>query len=135
MRLAVPAARYFLGVVFLVFGLNGFLGFIPQPPPPAAGGAFLGALVGSGYLMGLVKAVEVVVGAALLAGLFVPLALIVLLPITVNIALYHLFLDPSMPGVVVGVLVLALNAFLIWAYRAYYAPMKTARARPGTRLA
>ena len=131
MRLAVTIARLFLGVVFLVFGLNGFLGFIPMEPPTGEAGAFMGALAGSGYLMPLVKAIEVVVGIALLANRFVPLMLIVLLPITVNIALYHTVLDPVMPGVLVAVLVFALNAFLIWAYRSYYAGMKTARAVPG----
>ena len=130
MRLAIAIARYFLGIVFLVFGLNGFLNFIPMELPTGEAGAFMGALAGSG-LMTLVKAVEVVVGVALLANLFVPLALLVLLPITVNIAFYHVVLDPVMPGVLVAVLVFALNAFLIWAYRAYYAGMKTAKATPG----
>ena len=130
MRLAITGARYLLGIVLFVFGLNGFLGFIPQPPPPEAGGAFLGALVGSGYVMTLVKATEVVVGALLLAGRFVPLALVALVPISVNIALYHAVLDPAVPGVIVAVAVFALNVFLIWAYRSYYDPLKTARATP-----
>lgn len=130
MRLAVTGARYVLGVILFVFGLNGFLGFLEQPPPPEAGGAFLGALVESGYVMTIVKATEVVVGALLLAGRFVPLALVALVPISVNIALYHVVLDPAVPGVIVAVAVFALNVFLIWAYRAYYAPLKTAKATP-----
>lgn len=130
MRLAITVSRYLLGVVFLVFGLNGFLGFIPQPPPVPAAGALLGAFVESGYLMTLVKATEVVVGALLLANRFVPLALLALLPVTVNIFALHLFLDPSLPGMAIAALVFALNAFLIWAYRAYYAPLKEAVAAP-----
>ena len=130
MRLAVTVARYLLGVVFFVFGLNGFLGFIPQPPPVPAAGALLGAFVESGYLMTLVKLTEVAVGVLLLAGRFVPLALLALLPVTVNIFLFHLFLDPALPGMGIAALVLGLNAFLIWAYRAHYAPLKEATAVP-----
>lgn len=130
MRLAVTVARYLLGVVFLVFGLNGFLNVIPQPPPVPAAGALLGAFVESGYLMTLVKLTEVVAGALLLAGRWVPLALLALLPVTVNIFAFHLFLDPALPGMAVAVVVFALNVFLIWAYRAYYAPLKEATAEP-----
>ena len=80
--------------------------------------------------MTFVKATEVVVGVLLLAGRWVPLALLALLPVTVNILLFHLFLDPALPGMGVAVLVFALNAFLIWPYRAHYAPLKEARAVP-----
>ena len=127
---AVTAARYALGALFFVFGLNGFLGFIPQPPHPAAASALLEAFVASGYLMTLVKLTETVGGALLLANRFVPLALVALLPVTVNIFLFHAVLDRAMPGLLVGALVLALNGFLIWAYRTYYAPLKEARATP-----
>ncbi|MEM6289232.1 MAG: DoxX family protein [Bacteroidota bacterium] len=130
MRIAVTGARYVLGLILFVFGLNGFLGFLEQPPPPEAAGAFMGALVESGYVMTLVKAAEVVIGAMLLAGRWVPLALTALVPISVNIALYHVVLDLSMPGTAVAVSVFALNVFLMWAYRAYYEPLKTAKAVP-----
>ena len=130
MRVAVTIARYLLGIIFLVFGLNGFFGFIPQPPPAPAAGALLGAFVESGYLMTLVKLTEVVVGALLLSGRFVPLALLALLPVTVNIFAFHLFLDPAFPGMGIAALVFGLNVFLIWAYRAYYAPLKEATAEP-----
>ncbi|GAB5533961.1 MAG: hypothetical protein Rubg2KO_02100 [Rubricoccaceae bacterium] len=130
MRLAITISRYALGVIFFVFGLNGFLNFIPQPPPAPEAGALLGAFVASGYLMALVKLTETIIGALLLANRFVPLALVVLMPITLNIVLFHAFLDPAMPGLFVGVLVFVLNTFLIWAYRTYYAPLKEARAEP-----
>ena len=130
MRLAITAARIVLGLIFLVFGLNGFLGFIPQPPPAPASGALLGAFAESGYLFPLIKVTEIVTGALLLAGRFVPLALIALLPVTVNILALHLFLDPALPGMAIAVVVFALNVFLIWAYRAYYAPLKEAAATP-----
>ena len=130
MHLATTVARVLLGVVFLVFGLNGFLSFIPQPPPDPDAGALLGAFVESGYLMTFVKLTEVVVGALLLANRFVPLALVVLMPVTLNIFLLHAFLDPALPGMAVAVVVLTLNVFLLWAYRAHYAPLKEATAVP-----
>ena len=45
MKLASTIARYLLGLVFLIFGLNGFLHFIPTPPPPGPGGMFMGGVI------------------------------------------------------------------------------------------
>ena len=122
------AARLILGLVFFVFGLNGFLHFLPQPPAPPAAAAFAGALFASGYFFPLLKSVEVLAGALLLAGLFVPLALTALAPIIVNIAAFHLFLAPGNYAVV-G-LILAAEIYLGWAYRASFAPLLAMRARP-----
>ena len=131
MRHLPTAARHLLGAVLFVFGLNGFLSFIPAPAPaPGAGGTFLAALAATGYLMTLVKAVEVAVGVLLLADRFVPFALILFAPVAVNIALYHVALDPTVPGVAVALLMLALEVFLLVAYRRYYAPLTEARATP-----
>lgn len=86
-------ARYLLGILFLVFGLNFWLGFLPVPPPaegsPAA--AFIGALYGSGFLT-VVKVLEVLGAVLLLSGRFVNLALAWLGSIVVVIGLYHVFL-------------------------------------------
>jgi hypothetical protein len=125
-------ARYLLGLILLVFGLNGFLNFLPMPPMPEAAGAFMGALVSSGYLMMLVKATEVLVGVALLANRYVPLALVVLMPISINIVLFHAFLAPA--GIAPAALVFVLNAFLMYAYRGYYQPLKTTVAEPKATL-
>lgn len=123
----VLAARIVLGLVFFVFGLNGFLSFLPAPPLPGPAGAFVGALVGSGYLMLLVKGTEVVAGLALLLNLYVPLALTLLAPIVVNIVLFHLVLAPPNP---VTFLVLGLEVYLAWAYREHFASMLARHARP-----
>ena len=99
----LPAvARILLGLVFFVFGLNGFLHFLPQPPLSGPAGDLMGALAATGYMFPLIKGTEVVVGALLLSGRFVPLALTVLAPVLVHIAAFHLALAPTSLGMVVG---------------------------------
>jgi hypothetical protein len=107
MKIAATIARILLGLLFLVFGLNGFLHFIPMPPPTGLAGQYMGALFISHYLV-VVFAVQVIGGAFLLANRFVPLALILLGPVLVNILLFHSFMAPQ------G-LPLALFATLLWA--------------------
>ncbi len=114
------AARLFLGLVFTVFGLNGFLGFMPMPEPPPAGGAFLGALAATGYMFPLIKGTEVVAGVMLLAGRAVPLALVMLVPITINILAYHTVLAPA-PALPIALI--AAQAFLIYSYRERFLPL------------
>ena len=119
-------ARLFLGLVFVVFGLNGFLHFLPMPPPPARAGAFAGALMGSGYLMQLVFLTELVAGALLLSGRFVALALTLLAPVIVNIVAFHLFLAPA--GLGLAGVVVAAEVYLAWTHRESFAPMLRAAA-------
>jgi uncharacterized membrane protein YphA (DoxX/SURF4 family) len=128
------AARLFLGLTFVVFGLNFFLHFLPMPPAPPRAAAFGGALFASGYLFPLLKTIEVVAGVLLLSNLFVPLTLAVLAPIVVNIVGFHLFLAPA--GLGLPLAILAAEIFLAVSYRAAFAPMlrlRTAPARPITR--
>ncbi len=127
MRTAAAVVRYLLGLMLFVLGLNGFLGFIPQPAPPGDGGAFLGALA-SGGVMPVVKVFEVVIGALLLAGRFVPLALVMLVPIAVGIVLYHVRFDPA--GGVGAYVVATMLVFLLWAYRGALMPLLAPRADP-----
>jgi uncharacterized membrane protein YphA (DoxX/SURF4 family) len=124
----VIGARILLGLIFFVFGLNFFLHFIPQPPPSGPAGAFAGAMFATGYLFVLVKVVETVSGALLIAGRFVPLVLAVLAPIVINIIFFHAFLAPA--GIALPIVVLALELFLAWSYRTVYRPMLAARAGP-----
>lgn len=120
--------RLGLGAIFLVFGLNGFLGFLPQPPMPAAAGAFAGGLAGAGYFFPLLKISEIVAGLLLLSNRFVPLALAILAPIVVNILAFHAFLAPG--GMPIAIAVLALEVFLAWTYRDAFRPMLAARTKP-----
>src|ERR1700681_3476001 len=106
-RFAPAAARILLGLIFFVFGLNGFLQFIPQPPMPEKAGMFMGALAATGYMFPLIKSVEVIAGALLLANRFVPLALALLAPNVVNILLFHAVLAPG--GLVIAIMVLGLE--------------------------
>jgi uncharacterized membrane protein YphA (DoxX/SURF4 family) len=124
----VIAARVLLGLSFFVFGLNGFLHFIPQPPMSGPPGEFIGAMIATGYLFPLLKGTEVVSGALLLSGRFVPLALTLLAPVLVNIIFFHAFLEPGMIGL--PLVLLALEIFLAWSYRAVFRPMLAARAAP-----
>lgn len=131
-RYAPTAARVLLGLIFFVFGLNGFFQFIPQPkePPPPAALAFAGALMGTGYMFPLLKGVEVVSGALLLANRFVPLALTLLASIVVNIVAFHAVLAPS--GIAIALVVLVLEVYLAWAYRASFRGLFVARAKPAS---
>jgi len=125
----VPATiRVLMGLIFFVFGLNGFLNFIPPPsgPMPEGAMAFGFALMKTGYLFQLLKGTEVLVGALLLLNRFVPLALALIAPVVVNIFAFHAFLEPS--GLVLAAIVVAAEVYLAWTYRAAYRPML--RARP-----
>ena len=94
MKTASAIARYLSGVIFLVFGLNGFLHFIPLPPPSGVAGQFMGALFVSHYLT-LIFALQVIGGVLLLANRYVPLALAILAPVIVNILSFHALMAPS----------------------------------------
>lgn len=121
-------ARVVLGLPFFVIGLNHFLNFLPpQPPPPKEALPFVEGLMAAGYLMPLVKFIEVAAGLALLSNRFVPLALTLLAPILINIAGFHFVLAPSyaMP-----IVFLVLELYLAWSYRAAFAPMLRARVAP-----
>ena len=127
---APAVARYLLGTIFFVFGLNGFLGFIPQPAPPPDAGSFLGALAATGYMFPLIKGTEVLAGLLLLGKRFVPLALLLLAPIVVNIFAYHAFLDPAGMGMTIAIV--ALQLYVAWTYRDSFRAVLAAKAEPPT---
>jgi hypothetical protein len=123
---AVIVARVLLGLVFFVFGLNGFLHWFSLPTMNGAAAEFMGGLVASAYFFPLLFwDVYGHGGAALLTGRFVPLALTVLAPVIVNIVAVHLFLAPS--GFPLTILVVALEFFLAWSYRAAFRSLGRAR--------
>src|SRR5260221_5423780 len=100
MKIITHISRFLLGLIFLVFGLNGFLHFIPMPPPSGVAGQFLGAMFVSKYLL-VVSGLQVISGALLLINRYVPLALTILGPIIANVLLFHGLMNPAGIGLAV----------------------------------
>jgi hypothetical protein len=110
MKVVGMVARILLGLIFVVFGFNHIVPFIPQQaPPPGAAGQFLSAMISSRFFI-IVGMLEVMPGLLLLANRYVPLALTLLGPIIVNILLVSLLMEPmGLPsGAVVAILWLLL---------------------------
>jgi len=115
MRVATVIARVLLGLIFLVFGSNAFLHFLPMPPlPQGVTGEYLHSFFASGYVY-VIGALQVIGGLLLLIGRFVPLGLTILGGIIVNIWIFHLLMAPE--GVPPAIVVTILELFLIWRYR------------------
>ncbi|HYQ25680.1 MAG TPA: DoxX family protein [Polyangiaceae bacterium] len=121
-------ARVVLGFAFFVFGLNGFLHFLPQPPMSGPPANFAGALFATGYMFPLIKGTEVAASLLLLSNRYVPLALAVLAPVLVNIIAFHAFLAPA--GLALPLVLLGLELYLARSYKAAFAPMLHARTEP-----
>ena len=124
MKTASTIARYLSGGIFLVFGLNGFLHFIPLPPPSGVAGQFMGALFVSHYLT-LIFALQVIGGVLLLANRYVPLALVILAPVIVNILSFHALMAPS--GLPLALFVTVLWALVFVHVRTAFAALFQAR--------
>ena len=124
MRTASVVARYLTGVIFLVMGLNGFLNFIPMPPPEGIAGQFVGALYVSHYLW-VIFAFQVIAGVLLLVNRYVPLAVGVLAPVIVNILSFHALMAPS--GLPLALLVAVLWAVIFVDVRPAFAGLFQSR--------
>jgi uncharacterized membrane protein YphA (DoxX/SURF4 family) len=128
MRVISIIARYLLGLLFTVFGLNGFLNFIHQPPPPNPLAMQFLVAVSSSHFAAFFFAVQVIGGLLLLSGYFVPLALALLAAELYNILAFHLTLAPaSIPP--------ALVACVLWVlvflqYRGSFRGILTAKPAP-----
>jgi putative oxidoreductase len=107
MKIAGIISQVLVGLIFVVFGANAFLHFIPMPPPQGQAGAFMGAMFGSGYYYA-VAVLQIVGGLLLLSGRFASLGLIVVGPIIVNILLFHIFLEHAGLPLAIVVAVLSL---------------------------
>jgi uncharacterized membrane protein YphA (DoxX/SURF4 family) len=128
-RIAPAIVRVLLGLMFLVFGLNGFLNFIPAPKEmPAEIMNVVGGLTKGGY-MAVASGTEILVAVLLLANRFVPLALALLAPIVVGIITFHIAVAPQTIGP--GIVVLVMEIYLAWAYRGAFKPMLRAKTAPG----
>jgi putative oxidoreductase len=130
MKWAALIARVLVGLPFLVLGLDHFVKFLTMPSPPELpenAMKFISALGSTGYL-DVVKLLEVVGGALVLSGRMTPLGLVLATPVAVNIALFDVFLARQ-PGL--GVVLVALCLFLVWAYRSHFAAVFSTNAKIG----
>lgn len=128
----MPAiARYVMGVPLLVFGLNFFLNFIPQPKTAMAPGAaaFIAALFATGYMMKLIGGTFVLVGIFLVSNRFVPLAIALFAPFIVNSIAFHSCLERT--GLPMAIVFLGLELYLAWSYRGSFRAMLAAKTAPG----
>jgi putative oxidoreductase len=117
MKVVTLIARVLLGLIFVVFGSNAFLHFLPMPPlPQGVTGEYLHAFFASGYVYA-VGGLQVIGGLLLLIGRFVPLGLTILGAIIVNIWLFHILMAPDPAGMLPAVVVGVLELFLVWRYR------------------
>jgi putative oxidoreductase len=117
MKIATIITRSLLGIVFLTFGANKFLNFMPAPPVTGAAAQFMGSMFATHYIF-VVAASEVIGGLLLLTGRYAPLGLTLVGPVVVNILAFHAFMAPS--GLPVAFVVSALALFLLWSYRAHF---------------
>jgi len=118
MKIASTIARYLLAFVFIVFGLNGFLHFIPQPPPPSEmAKQYFTVMFESHYLV-FVFGLQLIAGVLFLFRRTVPLALTIAGPLIVNILLFHALMDPG--GIGPGLVVTVLWFVVYWQFRAAF---------------
>ena len=119
MKTATIISRVLLGLIFVTFGLNMFLNFIPMPPPPEGPARqFMTALFVSHYVY-VVGALQVVGGLILISGRWMPLGLTLLGPVIVNIVCFHVLMAPA--GLPMAIVVSVLALFLLWNYRKNFA--------------
>jgi uncharacterized membrane protein YphA (DoxX/SURF4 family) len=119
MKILTIIARVLLGLIFVFFGSNGLLHFLPMPPlPQGVTGEYLHAFFASGYVY-VISGFQFAGGLLLLIGRFVPLGLTILAAIIVNIWAFHLLMAPE--GLPPAVVVTILELFLVWSYRASFA--------------
>jgi putative oxidoreductase len=118
MKIAVHIARSLLGLMFLWASVAYFFNLMPQEAPPASVQTYMAGIM-SVHLLTIVKSIELVCGVLLLTNLFAPLANVLLFPITVNIVIMHIFLDPKTAPIAIAIL--AIQLFLAYAYRRNYA--------------
>ena len=107
MKIAAIVARYLLGLMFTVFGLNGFLHFIHQPLPTNPLELQFLVAVSASHFAAFFFALQVLSGLLLLFGFFVPLALTVVAAELYNILAFHLTMEP-------GSIAPALVACVLW---------------------
>jgi putative oxidoreductase len=115
--------RIVLGLILIIFGANKLHPFIPLPQPSAEAAEFLSSMADTGYVLTVIAVFEILIGLLLLFKKWVPFILLLLVPLSLNILLFHLFLD--VPAIGTAALVVVLNGILLYKHRQKYRPLFT----------
>lgn len=121
MKIAVIIVRVLMGLMFAFASIVVLFKLVPQPEQTGNVKIFMDGMAASIYMMTTIKVIELICAVAFLTGKFVPLATVVIFPITVNILLFHVFVEPE--GLLVAILLMIGNLFLAWHYRNKYKPL------------
>ena len=124
MKIAALIARNLLGLIFVVFGLNGFRHFLPQPPETGVALQF-GMVMGAAHYWEPVFALQLIGGLILLSNRYVPIGLVLLGPVIANILLFHILMD--LKGIPAGLVVFALWLAVFYSVRSAFAGVFTAK--------
>ncbi len=113
--------RIILALGLIVIGVNKFIGFLPIPELPTNASSFMFSLKATGYVLPIVGILEILIGLLLLVNKSVPFALLLLAPISINILLFHLYLD--LPKIGGALAIFIINLILIFKHWKYYRPL------------
>jgi putative oxidoreductase len=125
MKIAAIIVRTLMGLLFLFASIVVLFKLMPQPEPKGAVKIFMDGIQATIYLLPFIKITELVCGIAFVSGRFVPLATVVIFPITLNILLFHAFVAPE--GLPTAILLLLGNLFLAYFYRQNYKTLVAAK--------
>lgn len=121
MKIITIISRYLMALILLVFGVNKFMHFMPMPEMSGEAGKLMGALVSAGYFMPILGIVMILTGLALVFKKHTALMLVIMAPITLNILLFHLILDPA--NIMMAAVLTVLHIIMFYAYRGSYTDM------------
>jgi len=117
----VLAVRILFGLMFVNAGLNKFLSYMPMPEMTEQAGALMGAFGATGYMFPLIAVTELFAGVLILTKKYNALGAVLMMPITVNIFLFHAFLDPA--GLAMSIVLLGINIFLLYSQKKSFYPL------------
>lgn len=118
MTTTIQIVRILLGLILVIFPVNALFIKAFKPKMPVKAQYVMNSFSETGYLLNFIQGTELIIGILLLTGYFTPLALLILMPISINILLFHIFLAPPVIGP--GLFIFLMNAFLIYMYRSEY---------------
>jgi putative oxidoreductase len=125
MKIAAIIVRTLMGLLFLFSAIVGLFKLMPQPELKGSVKDFMAGMAATGYMLPLISVTQLVCSIAFISGRFVPLAAVMIFPITLNILLFHVCLDPK--GLPVAIALMLANLFLAYYYRKNYAALLAAK--------